>query len=84
MGASLAVMYASYKGENIYALILDSPFRKLRKVLENVAEHSRKAVPKIIMNFALFLVERKVSEIAKKDVFGSDFLMHINIVVALT
>ena len=56
MGASLAVMYASFKAENVYALILDSPFRKLRKVLENVAEHSGKAVPKIIMSFALFLV----------------------------
>lgn len=81
MGASMALMYASYRPESISVLVLDSPFRKLRKVLENVAEHSGKSVPKILLSLALFLVERRVEEITNKDVFNSDFLMHLNIVV---
>ena len=81
MGASLAIMYASYKPENIFSLVLDTPFRRLKKILENVAQHSKKGVPKIFINLALYMVEKKVEDIAKINVFNSDFLMHLNILV---
>jgi len=37
MGASLAIMYTAKYPQNISALILDTPFRMLKKVVLNVA-----------------------------------------------
>jgi pimeloyl-ACP methyl ester carboxylesterase len=37
MGASLAIMYAARYPKSIVSLILDTPFRNLKKVVRNVA-----------------------------------------------
>lgn len=56
MGASLAIMYAGKYPEEIYSLILDTPFRFLRKVAVNVAEHTNRSIPRFLINIIVFFV----------------------------
>ena len=44
-------------------MILDSPFRNLKKVVCNVAEHNKNNVPKVLINLAVYFVEKKVTKI---------------------
>ena len=57
MGASIGLMYASLRPNHIFAMVLDTPFRSLKKVMNNVAEHiSNGQVPRFLIALALFLV----------------------------
>lgn len=41
-------------------MVLDSPFRNLKKVVTNVAQHNKNSVPNILINIAVYFVEKKV------------------------
>jgi len=59
MGASLATMYTAKYSNEIFALILDTPFRFLKKVVSNVAEHNSGSVPKFLINIVVYFVEMR-------------------------
>jgi len=56
MGASLASMYTARYPREIFSLILDTPFRYLKKVVSNVAEHNSGSVPKFFINIIVYFV----------------------------
>lgn len=59
MGASLGIMYASLYPKDVYCLILDTPFRWLKEVVRNVAEHNN-SIPSFLVSFGLSMVEKKL------------------------
>ena len=59
MGASLASMYTARYPREIFSLILDTPFRYLKKVVTNVAEHNSGSVPKFFINIIVYFVEMR-------------------------
>lgn len=80
MGASLASMYASSHPKNVFCLILDTPFRSLKEVVANVAQHNNRSVPSFLLSLILYFIEGKVADLVGKDIFAIDFLMYLNLV----
>lgn len=73
MGASLAIMYTAKYPRSIVSLVLDTPFRNLKKVVRNVAEHNARSVPSFLITFALYLIEKKTEIIVSSNIFKNDF-----------
>lgn len=79
MGASIGIMYASLFPKEVFCLILDTPFRWLKEVVRNIAEHNN-SVPKFILSFGMGMVEKKLVEILGTNIFQTDFQMYLNLV----
>ena len=73
MGASLAMMYTAKYPKEVYSLILDTPFRYLKKVVFNVAEHSNRSIPNFIISLAVYFVKMRTESIVGTNVFENDF-----------
>jgi len=78
MGASIGIMYCSLFPRNVSSLILDTPFRWLKEVVRNVAEHGN-SVPGFMISLGLSMVERKLYELLEKNIFLTDFKMYLNL-----
>lgn len=50
------MMYTAKYPKEVYSLILDTPFRYLKKVVFNVAEHSNRSIPNFIISLAVYFV----------------------------
>lgn len=59
MGASLAILYTAKYPRYIVSLVLDTPFKSLKKVVRNVAEYNGRSVPSFLISFAVYLIEKK-------------------------
>ena len=73
MGASLAIMYSAKYPRSVISLILDTPFRILKKVVKNVAEHNSGSVPSLLISLAVYLIEMKTESIVGTNIFRNDF-----------
>ena len=58
MGALCAIMFTDMYTYEVNGLILDSPFRKLDKVIERIAER-RINLPSFVINSALYFIKKK-------------------------
>jgi len=68
--------------------VLDTPFRNLKEVnyffievIRNVAEHNNKNLPGFIISIVLYLVEGKLEEAVGHNIFQTDFMMYLNLLV---
>ncbi len=84
MGASLAIMYTAKYPREVFSLVLDTPFRYLKKVVSNVAEHNSGSVPKFIISIVVYFVEKRTESLVGSDIFANDFSQWLeNIVISI-
>ena len=55
MGSSIAIMYASLFPREVSCLILDTPFRWLKEVVRNIAQHNN-SMPGFLVSMGLNMV----------------------------
>ena len=73
MGSLCAIMFAELYSYEVCALVLDSPFRSLSKVVERIA--SRKvSLPLMVLKPVLYMIQKRAIEEAGIDLFGIDYL----------
>jgi len=70
MGAVTALLYLS-QDSNITSVVLDSPFKSLRGLVEDMAEKTS-SVPGIVLSAGLKLVDRKLQEKAQFSLYKLD------------
>jgi len=73
MGSLCAIMFAEMYAYEVNALILDSPFRWLNKVVERIAAR-RVKLPMFILKPALYLIENRAAEEVGFNLFAIDYL----------
>ena len=78
MGASIGIMYASMFPKDVTCLVLDTPFRWLKDVVRNIGEHNN-SMPGFMISIGMNLVENKLKEMLKMNIFLTDFKMYLNL-----
>lgn len=68
MGAATAILYASSNPKGIEALVLDSPYAKLKGVAIHLAKSMANIVPKFMLKIVFTLVRNSIKNIANFDV----------------
>ena len=71
MGATSAILCGSYDKSKIASMVLDSPFDKLEKVIENVSR--KENFPHFVFLIAIHFIKNRVQEIVKEDIFEENF-----------
>ncbi|OMJ75218.1 hypothetical protein SteCoe_25696 [Stentor coeruleus] len=77
MGAATAILYASSNPKGIEALVLDSPYAKLKGVAMNLARAKAKYVPKFLLRIIFALIRSSIMKIANFDIKKLKPIKHV-------